>query len=679
MQEINITGATGTGPYDIYICDLTLTFCDLVSSNETLPYSFLTYGIYENATSVIIKLIDSLGCEIFHPYSCPVTPTPTPTNTPTPTPTSTPGCHCISFENLSTGLTETDSWIIGDSGLGLPSSTYVNLYTDDLSLNNIFDISYTSFTNTDQSSFFNDILTYLSVPKNVYVTFKELGNPQNSSLIQITIGADLGGFYRFSGTVISGDGTVTYGNQIKLRFFVDGFSGDSLSFQFTECNGNIFYGSIPPLNILYYCGSNPLANKEDVVISVGNNCIGGITCPPFENIGFCLEFRLVISLDIYTLLFNIHFIPNGLVNNRPSWISDYLDNFTPFSSSTITWNPITFRWELNGLMTTIYSNNTSIPPLTQWYLNGFDPNTYVIVGYEGDCVSFPSPTPSPTQTPTPSPTHTPTPTPTPSPEPTPCWYTGFSLTTYTDIINGDSVSYFFQNNGTLVNGEPSFSSLPPFYNIFYSGGSWVLTSFLVGGVIVELGTTTPLLSVTGNNESLDVYCGNFSEPICLTLYTTGGTFYLPTILTTVTGQTRYEIYGNNNDYNWLFYSGSSWVKLSNSGTNVIVALTGLTSGDKPVGTWQIYNYQGVTGVTSSLGECDENLFSCTCFSVSAITNSYVQYLDCNRDLQYDYISGGTSNEYCVIRQLQYDVDPYSYYITTISGSTTGTTCVTSCP
>lgn len=671
MVEVEITGVTGTGPYNIYLCDPYFSYCELISGSTIIPptITFVLEGVFLGLTSFIIKLVDSNGCEIFHPYSCPVTPTPTPTNTPTPTPTSTPGCHCISFENLSTGLTETDSWIIGDSGLGLPSSTYVNLYTDDLSLNNIFDISYTSFTNTDQSSFFNDILTYLSVPKNVYVTFKELGNPQNSSLIQITIGADLGGFYRFSGTVISGDGTVTYGNQIKLRFFVDGFSGDSLSFQFTECNGNIFYGSIPPLNILYYCGSNPLANEEDVVISVGNNCIGGITCPPFENTGFCLEFRLVISLDIYTLLFNIHFIPNGLVNNRPSWISDYLDNFTPFSSSTITWNPITFRWELNGLMTTIYSNNTSIPPLTQWYLNGFDPNTYVIVGYEGDCAPFPSPTPSPTQTPTP----------TPSPEPTPCWYTGFSLTSYANIISGDSVSYFFQNNGTLVNGEPSFSSLPPLYNIFYSGGSWVFTSFLVGGVIVELGTTTPLLSVTGNNESLDVYCGNFSEPICLTLYTTGGTFYLPTILTTVTGQTRYEIYGNNNDYNWLFYSGSSWVKLSNSGTNVIVALTGLTSGDKPVGTWQIYNYQGVTGVTSSLGECDENLFSCTCFSVSAITNSYVQYLDCNRDLQYDYISGGTSNEYCVIRQLQYDVDPYSYYITTISGSTTGTTCVTSCP
>jgi hypothetical protein len=255
----------------------------------------------------------------------------------------------------------------------------------------------------------------------------------------------------------------------------------------------------------------------------------------------------------------------------------------------------------------------------------------------------------------------------------------FSLTSYANIISGDSVSYFFQNNGTLVNGEPSFSSLPPLYNIFYSGGSWVFTSFLVGGVIVELGTTTPLLSVTGSNESLDVYCGNFSEPICLTLYATGGTFYLPTILTTVTGQTRYEIYGGDDDYNWLFYSGSSWVQLDSLGSTVILELTGLTSNDKPIGTWEIYSYLGVTGATSALGECDENLFSCTCFSISAITNSYVQYLDCNRDLQYDYISGGTSNEYCVIRQLQYDVDPYSYYITTISGSTTGTTCVTSCP
>jgi hypothetical protein len=137
MVEVEITGVTGTGPYNIYLCDPYFSYCELISGSTIIPptITFVLEGVFLGLTSFIIKLVDSNGCEIFHPYSCPVTPTPTPTNTPTPTPTSTPGCHCISFENLSTGLTETDSWIIGDSGLGLPSSTYVNYSTNNVQNN----------------------------------------------------------------------------------------------------------------------------------------------------------------------------------------------------------------------------------------------------------------------------------------------------------------------------------------------------------------------------------------------------------------------------------------------------------------------------------------------------------------------------------------------------------------
>jgi hypothetical protein len=102
MITIEITGATGTGPYDIYVCDITLTYCYLVSSATTIPPTYtVTIPIpLDGASQVIVKLIDSLSCETIQLYTC-LTPTPTPTLTPTPTPTPIINCNCISFNNTS--------------------------------------------------------------------------------------------------------------------------------------------------------------------------------------------------------------------------------------------------------------------------------------------------------------------------------------------------------------------------------------------------------------------------------------------------------------------------------------------------------------------------------------------------------------------------------------------------
>lgn len=122
MQTIEITGATGTPPYDVYICDTTLTYCYLISGGTTIPptVEYTLSGLFEGVTPIIIKIIDSQGCEFFQLYNCPTSPTPTPTNTPTPTPTTTPGCHCISFENTGTttstfGLVQCDNLILTGS------------------------------------------------------------------------------------------------------------------------------------------------------------------------------------------------------------------------------------------------------------------------------------------------------------------------------------------------------------------------------------------------------------------------------------------------------------------------------------------------------------------------------------------------------------------------------------
>jgi hypothetical protein len=100
-NQITITGVTGTGPYQVEVCDITKTYCVTVTGSTSIPPSF-TFDVpipLENSNSILIVITDSTGCVVFQPYYCPVTPTPTPTPTVTPTPTPTFLCYCITVEN----------------------------------------------------------------------------------------------------------------------------------------------------------------------------------------------------------------------------------------------------------------------------------------------------------------------------------------------------------------------------------------------------------------------------------------------------------------------------------------------------------------------------------------------------------------------------------------------------
>jgi len=102
MQQIQITAATGTPPYDVYICDITLTTCLLISGGTTIPptIDYTLSGIFENVNPVIIKIVDSDGCEYFEILECTTTTT---TSTSTTTTTTLSNCSCLSFQN--TGIT----------------------------------------------------------------------------------------------------------------------------------------------------------------------------------------------------------------------------------------------------------------------------------------------------------------------------------------------------------------------------------------------------------------------------------------------------------------------------------------------------------------------------------------------------------------------------------------------
>ncbi len=91
---IQITSVTGTSPYNVYVCDIFGTNCNLVGTIVgTVPpvYSFSIPAMFNYAQVVIVKVIDFNNCETFHIETCVLpTNTPTPTQTPTRTPTNTP-------------------------------------------------------------------------------------------------------------------------------------------------------------------------------------------------------------------------------------------------------------------------------------------------------------------------------------------------------------------------------------------------------------------------------------------------------------------------------------------------------------------------------------------------------------------------------------------------------------
>jgi hypothetical protein len=106
MQVIEITSLSGQSPYNISICDLTLTYCYVVATGIVSVPPTLQLTIpsqLEGANQVLVVVTDSIGCEEFILQSCPGTPTPTPTLTSTPTPTRIVVCNCISFENTTSG------------------------------------------------------------------------------------------------------------------------------------------------------------------------------------------------------------------------------------------------------------------------------------------------------------------------------------------------------------------------------------------------------------------------------------------------------------------------------------------------------------------------------------------------------------------------------------------------
>lgn len=73
-QLITISSISGSSyPYEIYFCDYTLSYCDLITTinnSSELPVSLTLPTEFENTNNLIIKLRDTNGCEVFTPVYC---------------------------------------------------------------------------------------------------------------------------------------------------------------------------------------------------------------------------------------------------------------------------------------------------------------------------------------------------------------------------------------------------------------------------------------------------------------------------------------------------------------------------------------------------------------------------------------------------------------------------------
>jgi hypothetical protein len=93
MPSISINSINGVPPYQVYICDINQNVClSAATINTSVPPNvILSIPVpYNTLPEVLIKIIDSTGCEFRSVYSCLPSPSPQPTPSLTPTQTVTP-------------------------------------------------------------------------------------------------------------------------------------------------------------------------------------------------------------------------------------------------------------------------------------------------------------------------------------------------------------------------------------------------------------------------------------------------------------------------------------------------------------------------------------------------------------------------------------------------------------
>ena len=69
-NQLPITSISGTSPFDIYVCDATITYCFFVATIISAPYTFEIPFPLDATTPIILKIVDGNNCERIYSLNC---------------------------------------------------------------------------------------------------------------------------------------------------------------------------------------------------------------------------------------------------------------------------------------------------------------------------------------------------------------------------------------------------------------------------------------------------------------------------------------------------------------------------------------------------------------------------------------------------------------------------------
>ena len=69
--QVTVNNITGSTPYQVYVCDSTLSSCIYISQIQSidLPYNFIIPQPFENLINYSIKIVDVYGCVITNTFT----------------------------------------------------------------------------------------------------------------------------------------------------------------------------------------------------------------------------------------------------------------------------------------------------------------------------------------------------------------------------------------------------------------------------------------------------------------------------------------------------------------------------------------------------------------------------------------------------------------------------------
>jgi len=67
---VQINNLSGASPFNIYVCDATITYCYMVQTISGSSVSFTVPYPLESTTPIILKIIDANNCEKIYLLSC---------------------------------------------------------------------------------------------------------------------------------------------------------------------------------------------------------------------------------------------------------------------------------------------------------------------------------------------------------------------------------------------------------------------------------------------------------------------------------------------------------------------------------------------------------------------------------------------------------------------------------